>query len=445
MIRKPRTEQRRGSAAPLIAVCLIPLIGVVAIVVDGGMLLSDRRQVQRAADSAALAAATDMFTNWYTNHGTDPNGSARQSALVTAAANGFPNDGVNSTVEVYISPQNYQGGPHKGTPLPPGSAQVLITYNQTRFFSSIWGSDALKVGAQAVARSSYQPAAPGILVLDPKSNNTLNVTCSGNVTVTGGGAIDVDSKSPNGGATCTNTGNVVADTINLSDGVYNHSNTGTLIGQVNYYVPPTPDPLASLPEPTQPPLPTLPASVLALLGSSYSTNNGVNYSGDQTIDLYPGYYGGISLTGSGSVVLHSNPDGSPGIYYLGQHGLSISNAGSITGSNVMIYNNGTGNISLTGSGSVSLSPPTSGIYQGITLFQERSSNKQISITAQGNMNMSGTFYAAAAKVSITGQGGYDNNIGSQWIAWQLYVTGSGSFTVKYNGQATPVRIIQLVE
>src|SRR5262249_55478940 len=106
---------------------------------------------------------------------------------------------------------------------------------------------------------------------------------------------------------------------------------------------------------------------------------------------------GIKVTGNDQIVLHDNPDGSQGIYYIGSQGLSITNAGGITGSNVMLYSNGTGNISLTESGSMSLSPPTSGIYKGITLFQERSSNKQISITAQGNMDMSGTFYAAAAR------------------------------------------------
>jgi hypothetical protein len=261
------------------------------------------------------------------------------------------------------------------------------------------------------------------------------------VTVTGGGAIDVDSKSPNGGATCTNTGNIVADTINLSDGTYNSSNTGTLIGTINYNQP-TPDPLALLPEPTQPTVaPSLTGAALA----AYSWNNGINYSGSTTLDLYPGYYAGLNLSGTGGVVLHDNPDGSPGIYYIGSHGLSTTNAGGISGSDVMIYSNGQGNISLTGSGNLNLSPPTSGLYQGITLFQERSSNKQISITAQGNMNMTGTFYAASAKVSITGQGNYTNNIGSQWIAWQMAVTGTGSFLVKYNGLATPVRTIQLVE
>jgi Flp pilus assembly protein TadG len=441
MLLQPRLTRRRGHIVVLVAIALIPILGVVAIVIDGGNLLSDRRAVQRAADSAALAAAVDLFTNWNRNSGNDVNNSAARSALTTAAANGYTNDGVNSVVTVNVPPKS---GAFTGQT---GYAEVLITYYQPRFFSSLWGSNALQVKARAVARGLWGPASPGILILDPTDNNTLNVTASGNVTVTNGGAIDVDSKSPNGGATCSNTGNIVAQTINLSDNTYNATNSGTLIGNVNYNVPPTPDPLASLPEPSQPPSPSLPASVLAMLGSSYSLNNGINDSGNtgRTIDLYPGYYAGIKVTGNDQIVLHDNPDGSPGIYYIGSQGLSITNAGGITGSDVMLYSAGTGNISLTGSGSMSLSPPTSGIYKGITLFQERSSNKQINITAQGNMDMSGTFYAAAAKVSITGQGGYSNTIGSQWIAWQLYVTGSGSFTVNYNGQATPARLIQLVE
>jgi hypothetical protein len=346
MLLQSRLDSRRGKVVALMAVCLVPVLGFVAVAVDGGILLSDRRQAQRAADSAALAAATDLFTNWNTAGGVDASGTAKQSALTTAAANGFNNDGVNSTVTVNIPPKSGQSLGRTG------AAEVLITYNQARFFSKIWGSAALKVTARAVGRGSYTPAAPGILILDPTDNNTLNVTATGNVTVTNGGAIDVNSKSANGGATCSNTGNIVADTINLSDNTYNHSNTGTLIGQVFYKQPPTPDPLANVPEPAQPALPTLPASVLTLLGSNYSTNNGVNDSGNKgnTIDLYPGYYAGIQVTGNDQIVLHDNPGGSPGIYYIGSQGLSISNAGGIMGSNVMIYSAGTGSISLTGSG-----------------------------------------------------------------------------------------------
>jgi Flp pilus assembly protein TadG len=442
MIRRTSSGVRKGKVVALVALCLIPILGVVSIAVDGGMVMTDRREIQRAADHAALAAAVDIFTNWNTNQGADPSGNAAKSAKTTATANGFTDDGgKTTTVTVNIPPTS---GTFNGVT---GYAEVIITYKQSRYFSYIWGDSKINVAARAVARGSYNPASPGILILDPTDNNTLNVTCTGNVTVTNGGAIDVDSTSANGGATCSNTGNIVADTINLSGPTYNHSNTGTLIGTINENVPKTPDPLATLPEPSQPGTPILSAATLALLGSSYSTNNGLNDSGNQglTIDLYPGYYKGISVTGNDKIVLHDNLDGSPGIYYIGSGGFSVTNAGGISGSNIMVYSAGTGNISLTGSGNVSLSPPTSGTYQGISMFQERSSNKQISITGQGNLNMTGTFYAAAAKVSITGSGNYTNPIGSQWIAWQLYVTGSGSFTVNYNGKATPQRLIQLVE
>jgi Flp pilus assembly protein TadG len=271
-------SERRGNVAVFVAIALIPILGVVAIVCDGGVLMSDRREVQRAADSAALAAAVDFYTNWKKNGGADPTGSASNSAFTTATANGYANDGTTSVVTVNIPPKT---GPFTGLN---GYAEVLITYNQGRLFSSIWGDAALQVNARAVARGTYVPATAGIIVLDPTDNNTLNVTATGNVTVTNGGAIDVDSKSPNGGATCSNTGNIVASNINLSDGTYNATNTGNLIGQVNYNVPPAPDPLASLPPPSIPSLPTAPA---ATPGLNYSTSQGVNYSGSAAFAALP--------------------------------------------------------------------------------------------------------------------------------------------------------------
>ena len=445
MVRQQRNfggGRRRGSVVTMVAVCLVPVLGVTALVLDLGVLRDDRRRAVVAADAAALAGAVDLFTNYYHNAGADPSGTAVNSAKTTAAADGYRDDGVQSTVTATTWPNNYQGGPLAGTQIPRGYIEVIIHSTQQRYFSSVWGRDNLNVTARAVARGQYRAAAPGILVLDPTDNNTLDLTAAGNVTVTNGGAITVDSQSVNGGATLTSTGNAVADVINLSDGVYNRSNSGDLIGQINYNVPPTPDPLAALPEPPDQPYPPTPPS---LPGLNYSTSQGVNYSGSAQLDLYPGHYEGINITGSGSVVLHANADGSPGIYYIGSHGFTVTNAGGVSGTNVLLYSNGTGNISMTGSGSVNITPPTSGTYQGISVFQERSSNKQISITAQGNMDIAGTFYAASAKVTLTAQGNFTNNIGSQWIAWQLAVTGTGNFTVNYNGQATPVRNIQLVQ
>ncbi|HZT79695.1 MAG TPA: pilus assembly protein TadG-related protein, partial [Gemmataceae bacterium] len=90
--------RRRGAVAVLVAVCLTVLMGVVALSIDGGLLLQERRRAQATADAAALAAADDLFKNYNTNLGKDPSGSAAASARTVAKANGYSNDGTTSVV-----------------------------------------------------------------------------------------------------------------------------------------------------------------------------------------------------------------------------------------------------------------------------------------------------------------------------------------------------------
>ena len=81
------THRRPGNVAPLVALCLIPITGIAALVMDIGLLRDQRRQAVRAADAAALAGATDLFTNYRANWGKDVDGTAVKSALTTAAGN----------------------------------------------------------------------------------------------------------------------------------------------------------------------------------------------------------------------------------------------------------------------------------------------------------------------------------------------------------------------
>ena len=94
-----------------------------------------------------------ILANWTsTRH--RPAGPRRQ-CLGVASANGYTNDGTTSTVTVNISAQKYSGGPNAGTTLPPGYAEAIVTWNQQRFFSGIFGSGAIPVSARAVARASF--------------------------------------------------------------------------------------------------------------------------------------------------------------------------------------------------------------------------------------------------------------------------------------------------
>jgi len=59
----PRAERRHGVVLVLVAVSLVAILGIVAMALDAGLLFSQRRGLQAAADAAALAAAIDLFKN----------------------------------------------------------------------------------------------------------------------------------------------------------------------------------------------------------------------------------------------------------------------------------------------------------------------------------------------------------------------------------------------
>jgi hypothetical protein len=312
------------------------LMAVLALVLDGGLLRDNRRRVQTAADMAALAAVTELFTNYSTGQGLDANGTAKQSALNIASTNGFNNDGVKNTVTVNLNPSVYQGGEWKGQTIPPGYVEVIITYKQPAYFSSIWGTGNTQVSARAVARGTWQQASAGIHVL---SNSGTSLSAQDNPTVHTDGHLVTNSNDDNarddGGR-----GSFDASQFFFSDGAghddsYHNPNTGNSDSNIiNHSVPATPDPLAVLPAPSQPPRATTPDGQL-----TYNLNwSGDNSYGAQNgqLTLRPGTYtGGIAAT-SGSLVLQ------PGIYYLTGSGLSLSGNASVTVSGPSSPDTGTG-------------------------------------------------------------------------------------------------------
>src|SRR4051794_30851183 len=131
-LNAPAGHRRTGIVAVLIAVCLVVILAMAAISLDGGSLLAERQRSQAAADAAAMAAAADLYYKYYTNFGNDPQGTAKASAVSTAAANGFGNDGTTNTVTVNIPPET---GDYVGLP---GYVEVRVQFNFQRGFSNIF-------------------------------------------------------------------------------------------------------------------------------------------------------------------------------------------------------------------------------------------------------------------------------------------------------------------
>lgn len=469
---RSKSEKRRGAIAVLVAISLIALIGVAAIALDGGLLLDNHRRVQSAADASALAAACDLFNNYASNDGLDPSGTARASALSTAMANGYNNDGVTSVVTVNIPPQsgNFVGKA--------GYAEVIIQYNQTRGFSSIFGSGDLPVVARAVARGI--PGNIGILVLDPSISDSAELD-GPNMSVLNQGQIFVNTSSSTG--TWLNKGaNITLGGMNLVGGLDNLGGTATYTGsglQLNTDI--VQDPLMNIPEPTDPNI-TVPSGG-GQVGFSGSTLYGVNPTvsiagmtnyGSVTITsdttLQPGIYTGITIgsssgggkPGPGSSSYPSDPSVSssgptvtlmPGLYYLespssgagpgpgpgGGGGLNLL-SGTLNGSGVMfVVATGKDNFfNNNANGVVNITPPTptsggtwpsgtsSATYNGISVWIPRGDFSEYHVIGGYNMNMPGTWYAQGGEFDIRPSGSATYQIGN-------YICDQAEWGQGYNG------------
>ena len=421
--QKHSSSQRRGNVAVMTAVGLVAMMGVVALSLDGGAMFAERRHSQSASDAAALAAASELFENYWLLSGEDYFNTAKNSALDVAKDNGYANDGITSTVTVNVPPTS---GFYKDKR---GYAEVIIESKFKRGFSAIFGGGDISIKSRAVAVGTPIAADVGILVLDPDMRSALNSQGSGTTDVNG---TPVIVNSTHSEATVVGGGGFLkADKFFLTGSYVVNGSGGSLEGKLYLNRPPTPDPLADLP----PPDPN------KLIIRSFKK---IQYtSGSMTLE--PGVYtGGINVSGTGNLTLK------PGIYYMDGGGFSFSGQGSLYGPEVMVYNApGNGNshgISVTGQGSMILSGPTSGPYQGLTFFQERTSNVTGNVAGTGGeTSITGTFYFAGALLKIAGNGGVAN-LGSQYISRELYLGGNGDINVEWSpDKVARSRAIHLVE
>ena len=393
-IRKRSLIVRRGTVAVLVALLMPVMIGVTALGLDAGLLFVQRRQAQSIADSAALAGAYAIY-----------GGSSFSAAQAAATSIGTQN-GVTIAASQVTQPQT-------------GYVGVSVTITHPRCFSAIWGSGNMSASATAVARGLPRAYSTASLLLLAPTGTAMTLTGTSQVAVKNGNII-VDSTSAIS-VLASGSPSISAPVLDLSGNIaYSGSNpnkaTVTNFSQAN-----TPDPLASI---------TAPSSV----GMPVQSNSAINLSGSATQTLSPGVYnGGITMSGSSSITLN------PGVYYINGGGINLTSSSGISGNGVFIYNTGGGAINLTGTGTIALSPMATGNYQGITIFQDRSSSVAATMSGGSNINNTGTLYFPGAKLTLSGSSGVAA-MGAQIIAKNIAFSGTSGIQISYDssvaGQAT---------
>jgi len=354
-----------GQVMVLVALGIIVLCGFAALAVDVGQFWSVRRHMQTAADAAAIAAAIAL------RQGNSPT----TSADAVATENGFTNGSESVTVTVNNPPLS---GVYSGNS---SYVEVIVSQPQPSFFLGALGYSSTGVSTRSVSSSVNGPAC--LYALDPSASDALVVGGSSSATLSCGAIVDSNDSvalNSNGGASLT------ATNIGVDGGYSGSGFTPTPVTGVA----PAPDPLAYISAPT--------------VGACNYTNVHAGTTKGTTYLNQGVYCGGIQISGNNPVVFNS------GIYIL-EGGLKVTATNAnISGTGVMFYNTGTASypyapISLSGSNLADLSAPTSGTYEGILFFQDRSvpvGSKGSTITGSSGSTFDGAIYFSTTAVTYSG-------------------------------------------
>jgi Putative Flp pilus-assembly TadE/G-like len=408
-----------GQVLVLVAIAIVVLMAFPALAIDVGQFWSVRRHMQTAADAGAIAGAIALRLNRNptvaADNVTSTNGFTDGSQGITVAVNNPPTSGQYAGDSTYV--------------------EVVVSQPQPTFFMRVLGYDTVTVSARSVASSVNGPAC--VYALDPTDSGSLTVGGSSTVTLSCGAIVDSNNATAlnsNGGATMT------ATNIGVVGGYSGSGFTPTPVTGLA----PAPDPLSYLQPPT--------------VGACDCTNLHVGTSGGKAScalqdpsnpnNLYPGVYcGGIQISGNNPV--HFNP----GVYILDGGGMKITATNAnLSGTEVMFYNTGTassyGGISLSGSNTVNLSAPTSGPYEGILFFQDRSipvGDAGSTITGSSGSTFDGAIYFPTTAVTYAGSS--SSNGYTIVVGYTVSISGNAVLGDNYsmNQDGSPIRATALYE
>jgi uncharacterized membrane protein len=127
---KKRWLDETGQMIVLTLLCMTILTGFLALAIDVGIMFRARRQMQTAADSAALAAALDFLYN-------QSNSSAVTAGKAASATNGYTDGNNGTVVKINMPPKS---GPN--TTCNSCAEAIVSQPNSTVFmstFSSMFG------------------------------------------------------------------------------------------------------------------------------------------------------------------------------------------------------------------------------------------------------------------------------------------------------------------
>ena len=400
----------RGAAALVLALVFPVMVGGMALGTEAGYWFLSQRQLQRAADLAAHAAAVAKRSGGTATE-------MRQAALQVARGSGF--EDARDTLALFTPPDS---GAYAGQE---DGAEVRITREQTRYFTQIYAQEPIELRARAVA-AVEGGATACLLALSPGAPRAVSLGGSSNVSFkdcdVASNSVASDSFYMYGGSLAT-TG-----CVNAAGGAETTAGlTLTDCAAVNDFAPVVADPYSPIPEPdlTGP----CKSSTVGSPGTTtVLTPTDSHHSGAKSMHFCAG------LSVSGNVTFE------PGVYLIEGGSFKVNSNAVLKGSEVTFYLADGVDLSFSGSATFDLTAPSSGPYAGLLIFGSRTSTVQHSVNGAAGSVLNGAIYTPKSHLNLTGDFTGAAGGGCTQIVTST-VTVSGNATLEVNCAASGTRPI----
>jgi Flp pilus assembly protein TadG len=419
MIRfmKKLWSDRRGNALVMVAASLPLLIGSAGLATDTIQWTVWKRQLQRAADGAALAGVRGLVAGQTTIASCAPNTPVGRDLEINNHVL-LGNDNTDCVAE--NSPGS---GPWASDP---NAVRVTLSVQRRLGFSSLFLATPPTVRAQATATVV---AVGEYCVISLENTNATGLTFQGNATVDMGCGMVTNSR----GTSAVNAGGsavVTASPIAAVGGIPDSSifTEGTVIQP---YSSPQNDPYANIDPPSDFPSGNCPNFRVNSNETKSSLTPNVDYKA-----MSGGYYCVGDMTLNGNVTLP------PGIYVLDGGSLSIGAQANVTcngctfiftSRNAETNPNSIGGIqNINGGATINMTASNSGTYSGILMYQDRraplqSGNQANQINGNSSSSYEGAFYFPSQRMLFNGTSGMTTNC-VQIVARQVAFSGNTSIS-----------------
>jgi len=375
LIRKSLWRNDRGNALALTAIMFPLIVGSAGLAVDTTQWVLTKRQIQQAADTAAIAGSNAAVQGGNVDYAVDQALSMLSAEIPKASA------------LATISPDGHDGDPY--------AVGVRLTVLGSLPFSSMFLPRPITISASATATvveiGDFCALALG-------SSAETGISLQPNTTVQAECGFATNSSASNAVAAHVSSKMAVPRLLAFGGVAGGGSMAGSAVRARSLK---QKDPLADLDPPQVP--------------NTGCPNVTVNSGAQGDVSLQPGCFGNLIIEGDATLA--------PGNYVLNRGSLIVGPNANVTCDGCSIFltsedggsdDRSIGRVQIDKSASVKLSAPTKGPYAGVLLYQDRragpNSEDEINmISADQTSKLEGTVYFPSQSLKVVGTGSSNFN------------------------------------